>query len=49
MASCFYLLKQFDDVLVYLKSIRNYFQTDDDFNWNYAIACAYTGDFKEAE
>lgn len=49
MASCFYLLKQFDDVLVYLKSIRNYFQTDNDFNWNYALACASTGDFKEAE
>jgi intraflagellar transport protein 56 len=49
MASCFFLLKQFDDVLVYLKSIRNYFQTDDDFNWNYALACAYTSDFKEAE
>jgi intraflagellar transport protein 56 len=48
MASCFFLLKQFDDVLVYLKSIRNYFQTDDDFNWNHALACAYTGDFKEA-
>jgi intraflagellar transport protein 56 len=46
MASCFFLLKQFDDVLVYLKSIKNYFQTDDDFNWNYAIANAYSGDYK---
>jgi intraflagellar transport protein 56 len=49
MASCFYLLKQFDDVLVYLKSIRNFFQNDDDFNWNYAIASAAAGDYKEAE
>ena len=49
MASCFFLLKQFDDVLVYLKSIRNFFQNDDDFNWNYAIASASAGDFKEAE
>ena len=25
MASCFFLLKQFDDVLIYLKSIKSYF------------------------
>lgn len=49
MASCFFLLKQFDDVLIYLKSIKSYFQTDDDFNWNYGLACAQSGDFKEAE
>ena len=49
MASCFFLLKQFDDVLVYLKSIKNFFPNDDDFNWNYGIACAASGDFKEAE
>jgi intraflagellar transport protein 56 len=49
MASCFFLLKQFDDVLVYLNSIKSYFETDDDFHWNYAIACASSGDYKEAE
>ena len=43
MASCFFLLKQFDDVLIYLRSIKNYFQTDDDFNWNLGLACAMTG------
>ncbi len=49
MASCFFLLKQFDDVLVYLNSIKSYFQTDDDFHWNYAIANAAVRDYKEAE
>ncbi|CAD8208276.1 unnamed protein product [Paramecium octaurelia] len=49
MASCFFLLKQYEDVLVYLKSIKQFFQNDDDFNWNYGIACAGTGDYKEAE
>lgn len=49
MASCFFLLKQFDDVLVYLNSIKSYFQSDDDFHWNYALATAATGDYKEAE
>lgn len=49
MASCFFLLKQFDDVLVYLNSIKSYFQSDDDFHWNYALANASTGDYKEAE
>lgn len=36
-------------MLVYLKSIKNYFSSDDDFNWNYGIACAGVGDYKEAE
>lgn len=49
MASCFFLLRQFEDVLVYLKSIKQYLSTDDDFNWNYGIACASTGDWAEAE
>ena len=49
MASCFFLLKQFEDVLVYLKSIRDFFLNDDDFNWNYGIALAACGDFKTAE
>lgn len=49
MASCFFLLRQFDDVLVYLKSIKPYFSNDDDFNWNYGIACANAADYKEAK
>jgi intraflagellar transport protein 56 len=49
MASCFFILKQFDDVLVYLKSVRPYFLNDDDFNWNFGIASAAAGDFKDAE
>jgi intraflagellar transport protein 56 len=49
MASCFFLLKQFDDVMVYLNSIKSYFQSDDDYHWNNALTCAATGDFKEAE
>lgn len=49
MASCFFLLKQFEDVLVYLKSIKQYLSADDDFNWNYGIACASTEDWAEAE
>lgn len=35
--------------MVYLKSIKNFFSSDDDFNWNYGIACAGVGDYKEAE
>lgn len=49
MASCFFLLKQFDDVLVYLKSIKEFFLNDDDFNWNFGIALAATGDYHSAE
>merc|ERR1711871_153269 len=49
MASCFFLLKQFEDVNVYLKSIKAYMYNDDDFNWNHGIALAQVGDFKGAE
>ncbi|XP_013785950.1 intraflagellar transport protein 56-like, partial [Limulus polyphemus] len=49
MASCFFLLKQFDDVLLYLNSIKSYFYNDDTFSFNYAQAKAATGNFKEAE
>jgi intraflagellar transport protein 56 len=49
MASCFFLLKQFDDVLIYLNSIKSFYENDDDFNWNFAITCAATGDYNEAE
>ena len=49
MASCFFLLRQFEDVLVYLSSIKSYFFNDDVFNFNYAQAKAATGSFQEAE
>ena len=49
MASCFYLLRNFEDVNVYLNSIKAYLSHDDDFNWNYGLALAATGDYKAAE
>ena len=49
MASCFHLLKQWDDVLVYLSSIRSYFPTDGDFNWNFGIASAAHEQWADAE
>lgn len=49
MASCFFLLKQFEDVCVFLQSIRTYFCNDDDFNWNYGIAKASAGKYAEGE
>ncbi|XP_068237656.1 intraflagellar transport protein 56 [Palaemon carinicauda] len=49
MASCFFLLKQFDDVMLYLNSIKSYFYNDDTFNFNYAQAKAALGDYREAE
>jgi intraflagellar transport protein 56 len=49
MASCFFLLKQFEDVNIYLNSIKQYMYNDDDFNWNYGISLAATGNFKRAE
>ena len=49
MASCYFLLKQFDDVLIYLNSIKSYFYNEDSFNFNFMQAKAATGNFKEAE
>ena len=49
LASCFYLLRQFEDVLVYLKSIAEFLKDDDNFNWNYGIATAASGDYKTGE
>ncbi|KAG5279003.1 hypothetical protein AALO_G00105060 [Alosa alosa] len=49
MASCFFLLKQFEDVLIYLNSVKSYFYNEDIFNFNYAQAKASLGNYKEAE
>eukprot|EP00116_Pleurobrachia_bachei_P006614 sb/3466876/ len=49
MASCYFLLKQFEDVLIYLNSIKSYFYNEDPFNYNCGQAKAATGNYKEAE
>ena len=49
MAACFFLLKQFDDVLLYLNSIKSYYYNEDTFNYNYGQAKASVGNFKDAE
>lgn len=36
MASAFFLYGQFEEVLVYLNSIRSYFVNDNTFSYNYA-------------
>lgn len=48
MASAFFLYNQFEEVLVYLNSVRSYFVNDDTFNYNYAQAKTATGSYKEA-
>uniref|UniRef100_A0A1A9W486 Intraflagellar transport protein 56 n=1 Tax=Glossina brevipalpis TaxID=37001 RepID=A0A1A9W486_9MUSC len=49
MASAFFLYGQFEEVLVYMNSIRSYFVSDDIFNYNFAQAKCATGCYKEAE
>lgn len=36
MASAFFLYGQFEEVLVYMNSIRSFFVNNDTFNYNYA-------------
>ncbi|NXN94251.1 IFT56 protein, partial [Rhinopomastus cyanomelas] len=49
MSSCFFLLRQFDKVLLYLNTVKSYFYNDDTFHFNYAQAKAAVGNFSEAE
>lgn len=49
MASCFFLMRQFEDVNIYLNSIKTYMYNDDDFNYNYALSLASTRNYKGAE
>ncbi|RQM19966.1 hypothetical protein B5M09_002641 [Aphanomyces astaci] len=48
MASCFYLLKQFEDVNIYLNSVKQYMYNEDDFNWNFGVSLCNTGSHAEA-
>lgn len=49
VASFLFLKKQFENVLIYLKTVKEYLGKDDDFNWNYGIACAQVGMWAESE
>jgi hypothetical protein len=40
MASCFFILEQFDDALIYLNSIKAYSTNDSTFFFNYGVALA---------
>lgn len=48
-ASCMFLQKQFEDVILYLNTIKEFMAADDDFNYNFGVANAVLGKFKEAE
>ena len=49
MASCFFLLKQYEDVMVYLNSVKGYMCNDDVFNYNLAQTKCALGEYTEAE
>ncbi|XP_017768894.1 PREDICTED: intraflagellar transport protein 56 [Nicrophorus vespilloides] len=49
MAAAFFLAGQFEEVLVYLTSIKSYLHSDDTFNFNYAQAKTACDQYREAE
>ena len=49
MASCFQLLDQHEDALVYLKSVAEFSKDDDDFHWNFGMCAAASGDWRAGE
>ncbi len=42
-------MRQFEDVNIYLNSIKAYMYNDDDFNYNHGVALASTRHYKAAE
>lgn len=48
-ASCMFLQKQYEDVLLYLGTIKEFMASDDDFNWNLGLTLAVLGKYQEAE
>ena len=48
MASCYFLKGEFKEVLVYLRSIRDFFVADPTFNLNFGFALAQCGEWVEA-
>ncbi|CAD5216238.1 unnamed protein product [Bursaphelenchus okinawaensis] len=49
MASAEFLWRQFDQALIYLRSIKNFFESDELFHYNYGQALAQSGEYVEAE
>ncbi|KAL3272369.1 hypothetical protein HHI36_013847 [Cryptolaemus montrouzieri] len=49
MAAAYFLEGQFEEVLVFLSSIKSYFHSDDTFNFNFGQAKTACGQYKEAE
>ncbi|CAG9861283.1 unnamed protein product [Phyllotreta striolata] len=49
MAATFFLANQFEEVLVYLTSIKSYLHSDNTFNFNFGQAKTACNQFKEAE
>lgn len=49
MASYFFLIRQYEEVVLYLSSIKSYFYNDDTFNFNYGQAKMMAHHFREAE
>ncbi|KAL4709900.1 hypothetical protein ACJJTC_003863 [Scirpophaga incertulas] len=49
MASSYFLARHYEEVLVYLNSIKSFFVNDDTFSFNYAQAKVATGFYREAE
>lgn len=49
MAAAYFLSGSFEEVLVYLTSIKSYLHSDDTFNFNFAQAKTACNQYKEAE
>nr|CAG4642453.1 EOG090X04LA [Evadne anonyx] len=49
VATAYFLQQQYDDVLLYMNSIKSYLGNDDTFKFNFALVKTILGHYKEAE
>jgi intraflagellar transport protein 56 len=49
LASYFFLKERFEDVVLYLRTIKEFNMDDDAFHWNFGMALAKLDKYEEAE
>ena len=49
LASYFFLKERFEDVVLYLRTIKEFMLEEEDFHWNFGMALSQLGKFEEAE
>lgn len=49
ISSFLFLKQQYQNSIIYLNTIKEYMQSEDEFNWNFGVNCAKMGAWEQAE